>query len=656
MHDFESKKREVLDRVDLLAVAAERVKLQRKGRRWVGLCPFHSEKTPSFAVSPDMGLFKCFGCGKGGDLFTFVEEIERVSFMEAFEILADRAGVDLARTRSPVAGAEGSSESNAPKQPRVSRADLAKVNEWALSWFRATLADDAVGQTARTYLTGRGFTEDALATFEVGLAPADSNGLLNAAQSAGYALPLLVAADLMRQGDGGGVYATFRSRIMFPIRDAMGRVVGFGGRTLVDDPAKYLNTRQTALFDKGRGLFGVHLARGPIKDKGRAIVVEGYTDCMAAHQAGFGETVATLGTALTEHQVDLLHRYGDDVILLFDSDQAGEAAADRAITVALPRCVAVRLARIPDGKDPSEFLQHHPASALEGVLNGAIGALEFKWHQTRARFCGDDSDANRREAVLSFLGVVADATQTRAIDVIQRGLMINQVAHLLQMDRAGVDRLLAGLQRRAARRRATSEHRDASKSADAATAQGAVAHRAIPRDREQASWTCLLEVVLNEPGLLGTVEHLPDVNRITHPVDRRIAAAAWDLFEKYGAFTMADMLARCRDREFAERVAALASRGSARANFEPTFQAALERLSRCSRTPMLDERARALYGSAGHGAGSTGLNGLEEASGSMIREELCGHRHFAPRRLLRRALGAPNGSASNPDNPATTLE
>ncbi len=671
MQDFESKKREVLDRVDLLSVASERVKLQRKGRRWVGLCPFHTEKTPSFTVTPDMGLFKCFGCGKGGDLFTFVEEIERVSFMEAFEILADRGGVDLARAGSHAGGSQeggsleggrvGQSASDDRDGPRASRADMARVNEWALSFFRGNLADDIIGRAARAYLKGRGFTDEALATFEVGLATGDSNGLLGAARSAGYSEPLLIAADLVRQGDSGGVYATFRNRVVFPIRDAMGRVVGFGGRTLVDDPAKYLNSRQTALFDKGRGLFGVHLARGPIKEKGRAIVVEGYTDCLAAHQAGFGETVATLGTALTEHQVDLLHRYSDDVILLFDSDQAGEAAADRAIRVALPRCVAVRLARIPDGKDPSEFLQNHPASAFEAVLNRAIGALEFKWNQTRSRFCGGDSDANRREAVLDFMGVVADATQARAIDVIQRGLMINQVAHLLQMDRAGVNRLLAGLQRRGSRVVGKSEPRDGSR-----TSEHGIAGSPIPRDQEQASWTCLLEVVLNEPGLLGTAGDLPDVNRIASPCDRLIAEAAWDLFDKYGAFTMADMLARSLNREFAERVAALASRGSARANFEPTFRAALERISRFSRTPKLDERARALYGSAGVEAGSSGLDGLKEADGGMvrkeligedlIREELCGHRHFAPRRLLRRALGAPSGRAQEPQNPATSLE
>ncbi|MCH8967155.1 MAG: DNA primase, partial [Planctomycetes bacterium] len=325
MHDFELKKRQITDRLDILAVASQHVRLKRSGRRWVGLCPFHSEKTPSFTVTPDLGLFKCFGCGKGGDLFSFVQMRENVPFGEAFRMLADRAGVEL------VAGPTERSQG-------PGRVDVAKVNEWALRFFRANLTSAELGKNARDYLRGRGFSDEIVERFELGLATDGAPAIKDAAKRAGFDAPLLLGADLVREGDSGGAYETFRNRLIFPIRDATGRVVGFGGRTLVDDRAKYLNTRQTVLFDKGRGLYGIHQARTAVQERGRAVVVEGYTDCLAAHQAGFTETVATLGTAMTESQVDLLRRDSDAIILRFDSDDAGEAAADRAIHVALPRC------------------------------------------------------------------------------------------------------------------------------------------------------------------------------------------------------------------------------------------------------------------------------------------------------------------------------
>ena len=372
MQDFEFKKRQILDRVDLQDVVAEHVTLKRSGRRLVGLCPFHSEKTPSFTVSPELGLFKCFGCGKGGDVFSFVQQRENVPFTEAMRVLADRAGVELGRMGSADSGG----------QPGPSRTDLARANSWAMGFFRSNLLDESGGRAAREYLRNRGFLEEAGERFSVGLAGDGVPSLRQAAARAGFDATILLAADLIRKSEDGRFYETFRRRLMFPIRDVTKRVIGFGGRTMVDDKAKYLNTRQTALFDKGRNLYGVDLARDAIVKRRRALVVEGYTDCIACHQANVGETVATLGTALTESQVDLLRRYCDEVTLLFDSDDAGEAAADRAIHVALPRCVKVRLGRIPDGKDPCEFLGNAGVGAFSDVLNGAVDALEFKWSQT----------------------------------------------------------------------------------------------------------------------------------------------------------------------------------------------------------------------------------------------------------------------------------
>lgn len=614
MHDFEQVKRQILDRIRIQDVVAEHVTLKRRGVRWVGLCPFHSEKTPSFTVSPERGLFKCFGCGKGGDVFSFVQLRENVSFMEAMRHLADRAGLDFrdSAQRSPAS----------PGEP--SRNDLAKLNTWAVRFFRTNLQADPVGRSAREYLCGRGFTQATIERFEIGLASEGGPSVRSAAARAGFGDAMLLAADLLRKDEESGrVYETFRSRLMFPIRDATGRTVGFGGRTLVDDKAKYLNTRQTALFDKGRNLYGIESAREAIASRRRAIVVEGYTDCMACHQAGFTETVATLGTALTEAHVDLLRRFGEEMVLLFDSDAAGEAAADRAIALALPRCVKVRLARIPEGKDPSDFLGRASAAEFSDVLNRAVEALEFKWIKTHERFRIDFSDARRREAVLDFVRVVGDAVNTAAVDAIQRGLLVNQIAHLLRIEGDEVSRLMS---------RSWS-----SRGGHAAAAnQGAVPQRAsAPRDEEQAVWTHVLEVLLNDPALMSMVDSVPDLTRISDPRHRRIATALFDARREGGPVTLADVLARCHDPADAQRVAELIDRGAARGNFERTLTLALERLGQTVRGSVV-ERSRQRWLEAAAGEDPSPQTDDDQR---VVRDGVSEHRHYVPRRFVRSVVG-----------------
>ena len=614
MHDFEQVKRQILDRVSIQDVVAEHVTLKRRGVRWVGLCPFHSEKTPSFTVSPERGLFKCFGCGKGGDVFSFVQLRENVSFMEAMRHLADRAGVDFrdSTQRSPTA----------PGEP--SRTELAKLNAWAMQFFRTNLLTESVGCSAREYLRGRGFTDATVERFGLGLAAEGGPSLRNAAARAGFGDAMLVAADLLRKDEETGrVYETFRSRLMFPIRDATGRVVGFGGRTLVDDKAKYLNTRQTALFDKGRNLYGIELGREAIVSRRRAIIVEGYTDCMACHQAGFTETVATLGTAMTEAHVDLLRRFGEEIVLLFDSDAAGEAAANRAIALALPRCVKVRLARIPEGKDPSDFLGQASAADFSDVLNRAVEALEFKWLKTLERFRIDSSDVRRREAVLDFVRVVADAVNTAAVDAIQRGLLVNQIAHLLRIEGDEVSRLMLGS------RSSRGDH------VPAANKEAVSQRSAAPRDEEQAVWTHLLEVLLNAPDLLNMVDPELDLARIADPRDRRIAAALFDARRHGGPLSLADVLARFHDPSDPQRVAELVERGAARGNFEATLRLALERLAEMVRGEVVQGSRRRLLDAAAAGSPPQGTNDADRTQNDPVWE----HRHFAGRRLVRRALG-----------------
>jgi DNA primase len=621
LRDFEETKRKILDRVDLFSIVSEHVALKRSGRRWIGLCPFHAEKTPSFTVRPEHGSFKCFGCGKGGDVFSFVQIRENVPFIEAMRILADRAGVDLEGVTERTSSGPG-------------RADLARVNAWAQGYFRARLQDARVGRAAREYLRERGLSDTMVDRFGLGFAADDTTGLREAAARAGVDLPLLLAADLLREAEGGRLYATFRSRLMFPIRDVTRRVIGFGGRTLVGDRAKYINTRQNALFDKGRNLYGVDLARDAMVKRGRAVIVEGYTDCLAAHQYGFDEVVATLGTALTESQVDLLRRYVEVVILLFDSDEAGREAADRAVRVALPRCVTVRLARLPDGKDPGDFLSSGDrAGAFSDVLNGAADALEFKWLDTLRRFSGGGSTGARRQAVEDFLGVIAEACGASAVDVIQRGLLVNQVAHLLRMNRADVDRLLT---RRQGRRPAARGVPDTNNEEVCAP----------PADEEQAAWVRVLEVLLGDPDAAPIPDPFPDSQRIVDDRDRRVAETVIGLIRDRGSFTVPDVLARCEDSADAARVEVLARRGAARGNFERTVELALECLRRAEHDAALAA-----------GSAPARLAEQERLDSGESRDRLVafaqqvrGHRHFVPRgrRRGRCMSGVPEEGSKGP--------
>jgi len=562
LSSLEAIKAEILSRVTIVDVVRDRVSLRQRGGRWLGLCPFHSEKTPSFHVLADKGFFKCFGCGRGGDVFTFVQLAENVDFKEALRILADRAGVDVQLSARPrPAGEPG-------------RADIARVCEWALKFFRQELTRSESAAHARQYVAGRSISAAIAERFGLGFAAGQTDALLAAAQRAGFTPKLLEAADLVRTGDGG-LYCTFRNRLMFPIHDVMNRVIGFGGRTLADDPAKYLNTRQNALFDKGRNLYGINHARTAITEKNRSILVEGYTDCLAAHQAGFTETVATLGTALTENQADILRRYAESVIVLFDADAAGDAAAERAIRVAMPRHLTVRLTRIPDGKDPAEFFQTQSAEKFIGVLNSAEDALEFKWRRTRQRM-GEEADGRRRrEAIDEVFELVADALIAGAVPDVDRGTIVDPVARTVHMTPAEAEKLL----REHLRRR-----RPSGRSATV------VAQRVPqPVDAEQAGLTRMLEALLNEPALFDGCRDVFDPDRIADPLDRRIGHMVRRMAEEYGEFHLSELLALCEQPELAARVTDLAVRRPPDSNFAGMIESARFRLEEIVRLRRADE-------------------------------------------------------------------
>ena len=325
----------------------ETVALKRAGSIAKGLCPFHGEKTASFIVTPARETWHCFGCGEHGDIFTFLMRRDGLEFREALERLAERAGVEL-------------SERSAVEDRHRKR--LRDALEAAIAWYREVFLQAHQAERARSYLTERGFSDETLDRFSIGFAPNTWDALSKRLRERGFSEGELTAAGLASTSTRGGVYDRFRGRIIIPIRDASGRPIGLGGRILPDaEGPKYLNSPATPLFDKSRTLYAIDQAKGAIRREKIAVIVEGYTDVMAAHQAGFTNVVASLGTALTQGQVELANRYADGVALAYDVDVAGEAATQRGLLEELGPVVSkVRVIRIPAGKDPDELIRTDP--------------------------------------------------------------------------------------------------------------------------------------------------------------------------------------------------------------------------------------------------------------------------------------------------------
>ncbi len=342
---------ESIDRVresaDIVEVVSAYTDLRRQGERFVGLCPFHEERTPSFSVKPAEGFYYCFGCEAGGDTIRFVQEKEGLAFPDAVEALADRFGVELEREE----------EDPEAEARRRRRGKLGEALERAAAFYETYLWDADKAARARSYLAERGLGEEILRAFGVGFAPSAWDSILLRGQRAGYSVEELMAAGLVQKGQKGGHYDVFRSRITFPVRDVRGRTVGFGARaSLPDQKPKYKNSAEGELYRKSRTLYGIDRARGPIARSERAVVVEGYTDVLALHQAGIEETVAVMGTAITSDQLKLLGGYAGEVVLALDADRAGREAMLRAQRVAGSGRLRLLVVAMPEGEDPADML------------------------------------------------------------------------------------------------------------------------------------------------------------------------------------------------------------------------------------------------------------------------------------------------------------
>jgi DNA primase len=418
---------ESLDRVkqaaDIVEVISAHTDLRRAGARWTGLCPFHDERTPSFSVEPQEKLYHCFGCGVGGDVIKFVEEKEGLGFAEAVEVLADRYGVELEREQDPRAEAK-----------RQQRRRLERLLERTAAYYASYLWDSKEAAKAREYLAERGLGEEALRAFGVGFAPSAWDKILVRGQQAGFDVAEMGSVGLVQKGRSGGDYDRFRSRIMFPIRDRRGRTLGFGGRAMREDQgAKYVNTAETDFFHKSQMLYGVDRAKAAIAKANRAVVVEGYTDVIALHQAGVDETVAVMGTAITGEQVAALSGMVEEVVLALDADSAGQEAMLRAQRVAAGRKMRLRVAAMPAGVDPAEMVAAEGGAERFRALVEA--AVELNAFQVGLVLDGTDvASPTERDRALNEVAPVLGAMGETA----SRDDLVRQVAERLDLEPAMV--------------------------------------------------------------------------------------------------------------------------------------------------------------------------------------------------------------------------
>ena len=393
---------EIKDRLDLADLISEHLRLQKAGRDLKGLCPFHQEKTPSLYVSPEKQLWHCYGCQKGGDHFTFIQEIEHVDFRTALRLLAEKTGVEL--EESPGAGRQ-----------RELKKTIERLNLLAAQYFHHILLENAAGQKALIQLESRGITRAAMKEFQLGYAPAGQrkDNLVRFLRKHNATDTEMVEAGLAVRAEANrDLWDRFRQRIMIPIHDERGEMTAFGGRVTDDSQQpKYLNTSQTALYDKGRTLFNLHRARKSIHELKHAVLMEGYFDAITAWQAGVPNVVTTSGTALTEHQVRLLKRETQELLIAFDRDDAGRTATQRAIELASKSGIHIKVVRVPQGKDPDDYLRAHP-DGWTSLREHALAEWEYLLRQALERLDLTEADDRRRgaELVIPVLARIPEAS------------------------------------------------------------------------------------------------------------------------------------------------------------------------------------------------------------------------------------------------------
>lgn len=403
-------KQQIIDANDIVSVISEHISLKKKGQNYWACCPFHGEKSPSFSVRPDKGFYHCFGCGAGGNVITFLMNYEHLTFPEALEKLAHRANIPLPE------------EELTPQQRarEAHRQRLYEVNQMAETFFHNCLTKTEMGKVGLDYLLKRGLTRDTIERFKLGFAPNSWDKLYSSFLEHGVEEKILLELNLVRKSEGK-VYDFFRNRVMFPIHDGRGRTIGFGGRILDNDKsmAKYMNSPESPIFDKGKHLFAFDQAYKSIRQTKQAILVEGYMDVISAHNKGVTNVVASLGTAYTVDHGKLLTRQAEEIVLAYDMDGAGQKAAKRAIELLQNTDFKVRVLAMPDGKDPDDYVRNHGGEAFKKLVAEAVKPFDYLLNGALIRH--DTNTTEGKQAILAeiFPYIAGDHSELRRDDMLR---------------------------------------------------------------------------------------------------------------------------------------------------------------------------------------------------------------------------------------------
>ena len=540
---------------DIVDVISEHLSLTRKGKEMVGLCPFHDDNRPSLNISTAKQIFKCFACGAGGDVIKFIQMRENLTFRQALERLAARAGIKI----TPLKRTAGSADQQDP-------ARLAKMNESAAKLWQKNLSGNDSGKAGRDYIAQRQINDESVKEWLLGFAVDSWDNLAATAKAKGLAESSLEQAGLAVKREDGSCYDKFRNRLMFPIVDVSGRVIGFGGRTLGDDPAKYMNSPATVLFDKSYSLYGLDRARHEIVQSGTVVVVEGYTDVIMAHQFGCKNVVATLGTSLTAGHAKILRRYAKRIVLIFDSDVAGIAAAARAMEICLAERIDIKIASVPPGMDPCDLLLAEGADAFKQIIENGVDVMEFQWNRLVERFEREDNLTDRRTASEEFMRSVATAAAAGNLDAISKGLIINRLARIVGVSAENINAELKRLRPRQANRASYAVQNQKVVNINLGSGFGAEAQKEI------------IEVLLNEPRLFDMARRKTTADSFDVPILKQIWEFIAEILTEAETFSMANLLSRIESVELAQVLTDMADRGSEKGNFKARLKGALEGL------------------------------------------------------------------------------
>ena len=597
-------KERVREAIDIVDVVGSYISLRRQGKAMTGLCPWHDDGRPSLQVNPDRQTYRCWVCDIGGDVFSFVMRMEKVEFREALEQLADRAGIELPRGRGGL--------------PVDDKATLRTVQAWAAERFRDCLRSAPEASAARDYLRSRGLSPATIDRFQIGFAPQSWDWLLRQSVAAGIGRDDLVKAGLViERDDRSGHYDRFRGRVMFPIRDPQGRCVAFGGRVLPGDrpdSAKYINSPETPLFSKSSMLYGLDTAREAMAASRRAVVVEGYTDCLAARQAGIDDVVAVLGTALGERHAKLLRRYADRIVLVLDGDDAGRRRANEVLEVLLAEPIDVRIARMPSGVDPCDLILEQGRDAFEALVAEACDPLDYRMDEVLAGLAADAGDDAALASVESVLKALAAAASRSSLAGSQARLREDQVLGRLARR--------FGLSRDVLRTRMLELRGNAAATMIAAGPDHVRPARLPAWDRE------VLEVLVGVPDSVGLIIREVTPADVETPACRAVIETAGRLHASGRSVALADLLLELVDPVLQSLLVAVDESGAARGSLDPEERVGhfTEALRRRAAERQAHVAARALK-----------TNRLDSRSEAEILERLLAER--------RAAQGMPDGVA-----------